>query len=391
MGDCEKKVVIVLPHFKGGGVERVISLISKYAPKHVNLAFVLFEPEIKYLLRGRLYVIGKYNSIFKLLRKLIDLYRILLSEKPDAILGCEKGRNLVILSFGFRRFIRMESYPGIYLRTSWARFIHAVKMILYRKVTKMITVSHKMKETFVNKYHIPSGKIVTIYNPCDISQIKSLSEERIEPELSELFKKPVIVNVGRIVRQKGQWHLIRAFSLINREFPDSRLVIVGDGPLRAYLEKLIIKLDLQNKALILGFKSNPFKYMKKGFIFALPSLVEGFPNVIVEALACGLPIMAADCLSGPREILNPGTPYRYKELLKPEYGEYGILMPVMDGRFYSADDPLTWQEMTWAHEIIKCLDNPKLLDRYREKAVKRAEEFDARKQVKKYFEVLLRT
>ena len=113
--------------------------------------------------------------------------------------------------------------------------------------------------------------------------------------------------------------------------------------------------------------------------------------LIVEALAYGLPVMAADCLSGPREILNPGTPYKYKELLKPEYGEYGILMPVMDGRFYSADDPLTWQETTWAHEIIKCLDNPKLLDRYREKAVKRAEDFEARKQVEKYFKVLLRT
>ena len=88
--------------------------------------------------------------------------------------------------------------------------------------------------------------------------------------------------------------------------------------------------------------------------------------------------MAADCLSGPREILNPGTSYRYK-------------VSVMDGRFYSADDPLTWQETTWAHEIIKCLDNPKLLDRYREKAVKRAEDFEARKQVEKYFKVLLRT
>ncbi|MEM2292787.1 MAG: glycosyltransferase, partial [Nitrososphaerota archaeon] len=285
------------------------------------------------------------------------LQGILLKERPNAILGCEKGRNLVLFTIGFKRFSRMETYPGVYLTTRVAKIIHWLKVkVLYRRST-IIAISHGIKQAFVEKYGIPPENVVVIYNPCDLSKIRTLSEEPLEPELIEIFKNPVILNVGRIVKGKGQWHLIRAFSLISKEYPDSRLVIVGDGLLRGYLEKLIKGLGLEGKVFILGFKPNPFKYMKGAFLFAFPSLVEGCPNVLIEALACRLPVIAADCPSGPREILNPGT--RRAELRLPEYGKYGILMPVMDGKFYSANDPLTWQEEVWASEIIKCLETPK--------------------------------
>lgn len=182
--------------------------------------------------------------------------------------------------------------------------------------------------------------------------------------------------------------MIRVFRHVNREIPDSRLILVSDGPLRPYLEKLISDLCLEGKALVLGWRPNPFKYMARSTLFCLPSTREGFGNVIVESLACGLPVMAADCLSGPREILAPGTEYKVEKLRKPEYGDYGILMPVMDGKLYTAKDPLTWQEEVWAEEIIKLLKDSRPLEEYRRKALRRALDFDAEKQVKKYFEVI---
>jgi len=181
--------------------------------------------------------------------------------------------------------------------------------------------------------------------------------------------------------------LIRAFKLISDKDPKTRLVILGEGLLKNYFEKLISDLKLNNRVHLMGWKANPFKYMSKSFLFCFPSLSEGFGNVIVEALACGLPVISSDCLSGPREILAPGTRYKANKLKEPEYGEYGILMPLMDGKYYTAKDPLTWQEEVWAVEILKLLKNPRLLEEYRRKGSKRAADFDAPKIVQKYFKL----
>jgi len=193
--------------------------------------------------------------------------------------------------------------------------------------------------------------------------------------------------VGRLAYEKGQWHLIRAFKLVSEKDPSARLVIIGEGPLRGYLEKLIMDLGLSGKVHLLGWKPNPFKYMARSFLLCFPSLLEGLGNVIIEALACGLPVMSSDCLSGPREILAPGTEYKIGKLRRAEYGEYGILMPIMDGKLYSATDPLTWREKVWADEIVRLLRNPEILEEYRRKGPQRATDFDISKIIPKYFSV----
>ncbi|MDY7021440.1 MAG: glycosyltransferase, partial [Cyanobacteriota bacterium] len=126
----------------------------------------------------------------------------------------------------------------------------------------------------------------------------------------------------------------------------------------------------------LGFQKNPFKYIAKSTVFAFPSLWEGFPNALVEAMICKTPVMASDCKSGPREILAPNTDY-HSNPDSVELAKYGVLMPVCDGRFFSAEDPLTMEENIWAEALIKFLNDENLRESYRKSASIRAADFSA--------------
>ncbi|MEM2374598.1 MAG: glycosyltransferase [Thermoproteota archaeon] len=344
-------------------------------------------------MRSKVYLIKNYKrgAPLDFLRSLISLYKLSLYERVDAMLGCKsRGRNLVSFCLGIKRFFRIETHPyNPPIRGLSGKIPYWIKTrILYRLPRKIFTISEAISEYLITHYKIPARNILLVYNPIDIDQICQLVEEPLDNGERILFSFPVIVSCARLDVQKGQWHLIRSFKPVSEVLPDCKLVFIGDGPLRGYLEGLVTELGLKDKVFFLGWKSNPFKYMARSTLFCLSSLWEGFPNVVVEALACGLPVMSTDCLSGPREILAPGTEYKVDRLRGPEYAEYGILMPVFDGKRYTARDPLTWQEEMWAEEIVKLLKNPEILENYRQRAKRRAMDFEAKKQVQKYFDVI---
>jgi glycosyltransferase involved in cell wall biosynthesis len=394
LGVVKKRLAILIPKLSGGGTEHVVSDLSRFAPSDYEIVILLFKKEISYSAKSRIYLLRNnyYGGLLDRIKSIIEVCRILHQEGAEAVLGFKKdGRNLSLLQMLSKPFINIEIHPQsppiFGLRGKLPYFLKT--RILYRRARKIIVVSAAIKQYFMENYGLPSNKIVVIHNPCDVKSIRMQASEMLDEQEKKFFEiNNVLINVGRLSKEKGQHYLIRVFRHVNREIPDSRLILVSDGPLRPYLEKLISDLRLEGKALVLGWRPNPFKYMARSTLFCLPSTREGFGNVIVESLACGLPVMAADCLSGPREILAPGTEYKVEKLRKPEYGDYGILMPVMDGKLYTAKDPLTWQEEVWAEEIIKLLKDSRPLEEYRRKALRRALDFDAEKQVKKYFEVI---
>lgn len=165
-------------------------------------------------------------------------------------------------------------------------------------------------------------------------------------------------------------------------------MILGEGPLKGYLVRLAEDLgnrvyfakdgDYKNIAdcdiLFLGFKKNPFKYMKNTTVFALPSLWEGLGNVIVEALVCGAPVVSSDCRAGPRELLAPGSDFR-KETKEPDFAEYDILMPTFDDRFYSAGEPLTATELIWSDVLSRVLLDGGLRRQYTNRSKERVKDF----------------
>jgi glycosyltransferase involved in cell wall biosynthesis len=163
-------------------------------------------------------------------------------------------------------------------------------------------------------------------------------------------------------------------------------MILGEGELKDYLVKLSEELGLKTyiwdrdklsesfDVYFLGFQKNPFKFIARSKLFVFPSLWEGFPNVLVEAMACGMPVVSSDCRSGPREILASNTDFNY-QTQKPEFAEYGIIMPVFEVKYKSAEELLGEKERMWVETVDKLLEDENLRKHYSEKAKQRAEDF----------------
>jgi len=269
--------------------------------------------------------------------------------------------------------------------------------ILYPKADIIIAVSHGVKQSLIN-LGIEEEKIKVIYNPYPIDEIRELIKEPLG-RYEEIFKHPVLITAGRLTKPKGQWYLLRIFKVLKEKHKDLKLVILGEGELKDYLVKLSEELGLKTyvwdrdklsesfDVYFLGFQKNPFKFIARSKLFVFPSLWEGFPNALVEAMACSVCVVSSDCRSGPREILAPNTDFNY-QTQKPEFAEYGVLMPVFDVKYKTAKEPLEEREIMWVETIDKLLKDENLRKNYSEKAKQRAEDFRIEKIVQEWKEVL---
>ena len=144
--------------------------------------------------------------------------------------------------------------------------------------------------------------------------------------------------------------------------------------MEGYLRNLAIDIEIERDAIFLGFQANPFKYIGEATVYAFPSLYEGFPNALCEAMACGLPVISADCQSGPREILAPYTDIN-TVIDNIEFAPYGILVPTCDGIMYDYNVDLTREEKILSDSIIGVIKNIEILNKYSIAASNRVKEF----------------
>jgi glycosyltransferase involved in cell wall biosynthesis len=151
----------------------------------------------------------------------------------------------------------------------------------------------------------PSRRVAVIPNPIDKNRLTELAREPVDHPWFNRSKIPIIVGLGELTNRKGFDTLIQAFSLLRTQ-RKSKLLIMGRGRGRADLEKLVTELNLKDDVWFTGFLENPFPYLSNAHLFVQASHYEGFGMALIEALALGVPAVATDCPSGPREILQDG-------------------------------------------------------------------------------------
>ncbi|MGB2886052.1 MAG: glycosyltransferase, partial [Dehalococcoidia bacterium] len=164
---------------------------------------------------------------------------------------------------------------------------------------------------------LPRKKIEVIYNPVITPELLEKAREPVDHPWFQPGEPPVVLGVGRLTEQKDFPTLLRAFALVRKERA-ARLVILGEGEDRPELKALVDELGIAEDVDMPGFVDNPYGYMAGAAVFALSSRWEGLPTVLIEAMALGKPVVATDCPSGAREILNDGR--------------YGTLVPVGDAK-----------------------------------------------------------
>jgi glycosyltransferase involved in cell wall biosynthesis len=226
---------------------------------------------------------------------------------------------------------------------------------------------------FTQRFPVASERVHVIPNSVD-PRISDLARQPPEDFDAEFFRGPTLVTAGRLVPAKGQVPLLRAFASVAAQLPEARLVVLGDGPLRAALEDAARRLGLGERIRFLGFRANPYPWIARASLFALASRAEGFPNALLEAMRLGVPALAADCPSGPRELLAPETPVeRVADRL--EAAPYGLLVPPMPDTDPAVAAPLGVGERALAEGMLALLRSPDHRAHYAARAAERADAF----------------
>lgn len=306
-------VTIFLPSLRGGGAERVMLDIANEATKHVtrvDLVLIKNIGEYKHQVHPAVNVIDLNSD--RALLSTIKFRRYVMTQNPDVIISAIPQANL--LSLACVKMLRSTSKVIISERSIMSRNINAgFKMwltllaikILYPMCDRVICISNPVQTDLLERTRLNTTKSRVIHNPIDIERIKLLSE--LGPTHPWLLSKTtkVIITAGRLVWEKDHETLIKAMSKLKHS--DTRLIIYGEGVLRDRLLQLVGELELYDRVDLPGFVGNPYAEFRKADIFCLPSRSEGFANVVIEALACGLPVVAAGKSGGIADELENGS------------------------------------------------------------------------------------
>jgi len=381
----KKHIAIIVQKLNGGGAERAAANLSISLSKYYEVHLIVFDArEVKYPYNGILHnlmIPSENNGLIRILNVFKRTKAVKEIKKKYGIvasISLMDGANLInVLSKKHDKVfpsirIQMSKVPHRTVNGKLKKSELLFLRFIESKATKIVAVSKGTEDDLVENCGVNKSKVTTIYNMCD-SELILDNANKHENDVLHISKHSVCT-MGRLTNQKGHWHLIRAFVTVIKTVPDAQLYILGKGPLEDKLKKLTNELLIPDNVHFLGFVEAPHAIVHKCRLFVLPSLFEGMSNTILEALACGTPVISTDCESGSREILAPGTG-QPRTLSEVEYADYGILTTVGDEHSFNSYDSLSEDENQLAEAIVSCLLDEDMWHKYANQARIRSYDF----------------
>ena len=366
----KKKILFFSESLDGGGAETALNNIVKYLDKDTFEITVVsetdgerFTEEIKKNSRHRAFTHKSNSAARNALNKIIvkgslllppsAVKRLYLRGKYDIeVAACEGFSTKIIAGSQNKNSIKIAYVHTDFINNPWSVSVYKneeEEKSCYQKFDKIVCVSETIRESFIKKYGL-SEKTCVIHNITDDKRIKKLQKE--PADFSPKFR-PLFVLVGNYLPVKGYDRLMRACARLRDEGYKFSVLIMGKTYQKEPTQKLCGELNLNDMFTLADFRTNPYKYMNSADAYICSSLAEGYSTAVTEAIISGLPVITTEC-SGMREIFGNL--------------ECGIICENSEDGLYSA--------------IKKVLDEPELLQKYRQNAAKRAEFFSLENSVK---------
>jgi len=385
MNGIRPKLLISINTLQSGGAERVVSLLMEHLQSDFEIHLCLYTNIVDYTIPPAIKILDlkqplQQNKLLRFLKMPYQSYKVYsyckknninisvaFLYRPCYINALMKSlwgyRGKVIMCERTHQTTMQQSHSAIY-----RMFSKFMVMFSYKRADLVLANSYAMQTDLVENFKIKTP-VKVIYNPIDLGFIRTHTGE--VPAFHFDKNTFYFINVGGFRKEKNHLLLLQAF-FIMKNLP-CKLLIVGGGIMEEDLKQKVSDFGMNDKVIFCGWDNNPFKYVSRSNCFVLSSDVEGFPNVLIEALACGRAVISTDCSSGPRELLAPATDLHHRAINNYEIGEYGILTPVND-------------VIALAAAMKKMYEDATLRRLFEEKARSRAEQFDV-DEIKQYFHV----
>lgn len=386
-----KKLAFVTPDLKSGGSERVASRLTHLFGDRYEIYYIVFDDsDISYNINAELINLdlppsnNKLVKVVNTFKRAAGIRRVVKEKGIDAVVCFTPiaNRAMRFAKPGCAMIGACRGYGDLEQNTDdYHKVIAAGAVMLFN--------SREMQEFYLENYPDDRESCVTIENLIDLERIERKAQEELPPEHAEFYANHRVVSaVGILSRHKGHWDLFKSFELLRERIPDAGLVLVGHrGQYEQELREMAARNKYADDILLVGYQSNPFKYISKSTVYALSSISEGFPNALIEAMACSVPCVSTSCKTGAYEIMY--NDYRLTET-RGGYviADNGILTPVFDGKVDFDYENKSEAHRVFADALERVMTDLPLADRLAASGRRRAARNDESAVADEYFELI---
>lgn len=379
-----KNICLLIYDLRSGGAEHVLSEWSQLLAKDFNVYMTIFDhaDQVCYPYGGKLINLdvpsdnrNALTKITRVLKRARKLKQFVKREKIDMVISFCNECNLV-------NYISTHSAVKMCSIRS-ASDVHSnpfVKYVIKSNNNKLIIQTDALRRSLIDEFGAAvKDKLIVMGNPFDTDRIKQMASQDPPKEIAEILRnKKTIVSVASFKQQKNHSGLLRVFEIVAKEVPDAYLLLVGANStgLQKPVEDMVKKSSYADRIIFTGEQSNPFAIDSRCSVFVLPSLAEGIPNALAEAMICGAPVIAADCPTGPAELLtrDPSSiDFKDTGIYEADYGMLVRRFKGFTGYNYEGSNE---EYQPFANAIIKALKDDNYLFSLKEKSIAGAGRFD---------------